>query len=588
MQVENAIQIAWNPHSAIDIKQQAIDFVNQLRADSRSWTVCLPLVIRRPATSEIVQHTAIDVVNNAIQSNLVTEQDLVSIRDSYMGYVQRAYGTKQDGAQDSVNILNKFVQGLTYLFTKLYANGWITFFDDLLAMTILNTSASADQDTIRGTKFYLKVVNSIHDEIADLLMAKSSEEQQRDTALKDLIRDRDVQKVVTAWQSFLSQLNGQHPILLELCLAGIGRWASWIDLGLIVNDVFLNLLFGYVMKGLSDTNKEAAGLRDNSLLTYTEILSKKMRPADKLSLIEVLKVGELVAGLTNSNLLRDMRFTSTYDTDFVEIVAKLVNATVMDIVIILGDTTGNDALRARADQHLKTFTPYMLRFFSDEYDEICSIMIPCVTELMTYFRKKPADNPVYKLMLPSILQAIMNKMKYDETSEWGQEDHQTDEAEFQELRKRLQNLQQAVAVVDETLYIETISDMVGDCFESFRTNRNDVHWRDLDLALHEMFLFGQLAVKNGNIYSKSKPISPAAERLIAMMFKLIDTGWLYSIDSWSRLILAQISRVHHILQYIFNSWRYVSDIQHSLRTIHRPFQACWTSLCNLYIIPIKR
>ena len=406
----------------------------------------------------------------------------------------------------------------------LYATKWTTFFDDLLALTILNPSPGASQDTIAGTTFYLKVVNSVHDEIADVLMAKSQEDQRRDTALKDLVRERDVPKVTAAWQAILSQLNGQHPIILELCLVGIGRWASWVDLGLIVNEPFLNLLFGYVMNGLSDPSQEAAKLRDSSLLAYTEILSKKMRPADKLSLIEILKVGELVAGLTNSTLLQDLRFTSTYDTDFVEIVAKLVNATVLDIVIILGNAIGDDTLRARADQHLKIFTPYMLRFFSDEYDEICSIMIPCVTELLTYFRKGAAGNPVYKLMLPSILQAIMNKMKYDETSDWGQEDHQTDEAEFQELRKRLQNLQQAIAVVDEALYIETIRAMVDGCFDSFRTNSNAVHWRDLDLALHEMFLFGQLAVKNGNIYSKTKPISPAAESLIAMMFKLIETG----------------------------------------------------------------
>ena len=526
---------------------------------------------RRPATSEIVQHTAIDVVNNAVRSNTVTEQDLVSIRDSYMGYIQQAYGTKQAAAaQDSVNILNKFVEGLTCLFTKLYATKWTTFFDDLLAMTILNPSPNSDQDTITGTKFYLKVVNSIHDEIADILMAKSVADQQRDTVLKDLVRTRDVTKITTAWQSILTQLNGQHPIIVELCLAGVGKWASWIDLGLIVTEPFLNLFFGYVMAGLSDPNQEAAKLRDSSLLAYTEILSKKMRPADKLSLIEVLKVGELVAGLTNSTPLQAMRFTSTYDTDFVEIVAKLVNATVLDIVIILTDATGDDdALRARADQHLKTFIPYTLRFFSDEYDEVCSIMIPCVTELLTYFRKRAAGNPVYKLMLPSVLQAIMNKMKYDETCEWGQDDHQTDEAEFQELRKRLQNLQQAVAMVDETLYIQTISEMVGTCFESFRVNRNEVHWRDLDLALHEMFLFGQLAMKNGNIYSKTKPISPAAETLIVMMFKLVDTGERFRLIYSFTLTLIQTSRAHHILQYIFSSWRYVSGIRHSLNTILR-------------------
>ena len=522
--VENAIQIAWNPHSDVNLKQQAIDFVNQLRLDPRSWTICLPLATRRPAPAEIVQHTAIDVVNNAIQGDKITPQELLSIRSSMTSYVQQAYGTQSNGAQDSANILGKFAEGLTYLFTKLYVSEWTTFFDDLLVLTSVNTAGASNENTVQGTKFYLKVINSIHDEIADMLLAKSQAEQQRDTTLRDLIRERDIQKITTAWQNVLSQFDGKDTSIVELCLSGIGSWASWIDLNLIINEPFLNLLFAYVMKGVSNPDGDSSRLRDSSLSAYTEILSKKMRPADKLNLIEVLKVAELVAGLTSSSLLLDAQFTSAYDTDFAEIVARLINGVVLDIVVILRDNSGDDDIVSRADQHLKTFMPFTLRFFSDEYDEVCSTMIPCLTEMLTFFRKKAADNAVYKLMLPSILQAIMNKMKYDETSQWGQEDNQTDEAEFQELRKRLQNLQQAVAAVDENLYINAVSDMVGTVFDSFQENKSQVHWRDLDLALYEIFIFGQLAAKNGNMYSKSKPTSPAAERLIVMISKLINTG----------------------------------------------------------------
>jgi len=42
-------------------------------------------------------------------------------------------------------------------------------------------------------------------------------------------------------------------------------------------------------------------------------------------------------------------------------------------------------------------------------------------------------------------------------------------------------------------------------------------------------LFGDLALKYGGLYSKSKPISPAAERLIEMMYKLTASGRLTQI-----------------------------------------------------------
>jgi hypothetical protein len=63
-------------------------------------------------------------------------------------------------------------------------------------------------------------------------------------------------------------------------------------------------------------------------------------------------------------------------------------------------------------------------------------------------------------MLSPILNAIILKMRYDETSSWGNEDEQTDEAEFQDLRKRLQVLQKTVAAVDEVLYVDILSNLV--------------------------------------------------------------------------------------------------------------------------------
>jgi exportin-T len=117
-------------------------------------------------------------------------------------------------------------------------------------------------------------------------------------------------------------------------------------------------------------------------------------------------------------------------------------------------------------------------------------------------------------------------MRYDETSSWGNEDEQTDEAEFQELRKRLQVLQKSVAAVNEPLYVEILSNVVGNTLQQLDQQGGRMDWRDLDLALHEMYLFGELTVPNGGLYAKSQPSSVAAERLITMMSKMVDSGKL--------------------------------------------------------------
>ena len=533
MQVEKAVEIvyAWGPSSDQTLKAQAYDFLDQVRSEPQGWSACLPLVIRRPRASEVVRIFSLDVLNHAIQSQAIDAQSLVFIRDNLLQYVRSVYVTPAPGTdadQDPNSIQNKLSQTFTYLFTEMYASQWTTFFVDLLSLT--HTADLNAFDNAAGIRLYLRTVGSIHDEIGDIYVARSPQEHQRDNNLKDLVRERDMQQITQSWTKILQQFKADEGAVIELCLKAIGKWSGWTDLSLIINDALLNLLFGLVYSGLSTQETQACRLRDVSLHTIMEILGKKMKGQDKLDLIDVLRLNEVVAALTSSTLLQELRFSPNYDTDLAELVAKLVNHTVLDIVHVLENTPLGDPVQSRADTQLKTFLPFVLRFFSDEYDEICSSVIPCLTDLLTFFRKRVGSNSDYTTTLPPILQAIVAKMKYDETSDWGSEDSQTDEAEFQELRKRLQVLQQAVAAVDESLYINTISTIVGTAFEAFQNNKARIGWRDVDLALHEMFLFGQLAVKNGGLYSKTKPVSPAAERLISMMFKLLECGRCPGLD----------------------------------------------------------
>ena len=522
LQVENAIEIAWNPLSDLTLKAQAFEFLNRLRSEPQGWGACLSLATRQPRASEVVQHVALDVVNTAIQGGKVDERGLLFIRDTLMQHARVTYGQNDQSGRGSVTIQNKLSQSFTYLFISMYNTQWQSFFDDIFALT--SAPGSTDRADLVASKFCLKIISSIHDEIADVLVSRSPQEQQRDNNLKDLIRQRDVQKIASLWQDVLVRYKTEDASIIELCLATLGRWAAWTDLSLIVNESLLNLLFQSVSPGLSGQSSDAAKLRDASIHTMMELLGKKMKATDKLDLIEVLNINEVIDRLATSPSLQDMRFTSNYDTDLAELVAKLVNQTVFDIVNILDKSNPSDPAVSRANSRLQGFLPYLLRFFSDEYDEICSSVIGSITDLLTYFRKKAQAQPEYSEMLPPILQAIISKMKYDETSQWGSEDAQTDEAEFQDLRKRLHVLQQAVAAVDEVLFVNTISNVVKTSFEAFQNNSGQVDWRDMDLALYEMFLFGQFAFKNGSLYSKTKPVSLAAERLIAMMSKLVELG----------------------------------------------------------------
>lgn len=485
--------------------------------------------MRNPRPSEIVRHVALDILNDAIHTGHLDAQSLAFLRDSLMIYIRKIYAASDGGSNgnprpDSTNIQNKLAQTLTHLFVPLYTTDWASFFEDILSLTV--TNGSTTRDNVTGIIFYLRVLNAVHDEIADVLVPRAPAEQQRDNALKDLVRERDAKMITLSWQEILVQWRTTDFSIVEQCLASIKRWVAWTDISLIVNDSFLNILFDLV----APPQPEQADPTSVATETFIEIIGKKMSADDKLELIDILKIKVIVNELISSRALQDLRSTPEYDTDLAELVAKLVNNTVSDIVKAIESVQDGTTVSIRGSSQLNGFFPYVLRFFSDEYDEICSTVIPCMTDLLVLFRKKSKSKSLFysenSAMLPAMLNAVILKMKYDETSSWGNEDAQTDEAEFQELRKRLHVLQQAIAAVDDILYVDAISNVVVGTLDKIQSEGGRLDWREVDLALHEMYLFGELGLKSGGLYSKMKPVSPAAERLIGMMFKLIHSGLL--------------------------------------------------------------
>lgn len=515
-QIENAVEAAFNVGSDQNLKQQAFDYLNQLRADPQGWQVCTTLFTRSQRPSEVVRLFCLEVVNYAIYTQGLDRNSLSWLKDNLLEYVRNIYSQNLQDQVDPSHLQNKLSQTLTYLFVFLYNDGWESFIDDFLAI------ASSPNNTA-GVVLYLRIIGSVHDEIADMLLTRNSNDAKRNTDLKDQLRERDVQKIAQSWKDLLAQYSGQSDVIVEMILKVIGKWISWMDISLIVNQEMLNLLLPVV--GRTNRSGSEDKVRDAAIDTLTEIVGKKMRGPEKMELISFLNLRDIVAQLIASAPLSELKSTPQYDTDLAEAVAKLVNTVMADIVRALEDGQASEDTRAKSEQHLHDFLPFLLRFFSDEYDEVCSTVIPSLTDLLTLLRKVGANLPAsYKEMLPPILNAIIMKMRYDETSNWGDEDEQTDEAEFQELRKRLQVLQKTVAAVDQELYIDVLSNLVSQTFTTLDQQGSQMDWRDLDLALHEMYLFGELALPNQGLGTKSQPSSTATERLTIMVTKMVESG----------------------------------------------------------------
>lgn len=478
------------------------------------------LFTRSPRPIEVVRLVSLEVINTAVQSQLLDGPSLVFLKQALLDHARHAYGGSSQEQPDPAHLQNKLTQTLTYVFVYLYKDGWESFIDDFLALTSL--PGSTQKDNVLGVFLYLRILNSVHDEIADMMLSRQGNEADRNTQLKDLVRERDMAKIARSWQAILAYYGNQNDHVLELTLKVMGKWVSWIDISLVINQDTINHLLPLVGR----TNPTGADdrVRNTAVDTFTEIVSKKMKPRDKVDMISFLNLHQIVTQLLASPPLNDFKGTSQYDADLAEAVAKLVNTTMADIVRILEDSKVENDSRAKAEQLLQEFLPSLLRLFSDEYDEVCSTVIPSLTDILAFLRKVENLPSTYSEMLPPILKAIVSKMRYDETASWGNDDEMSEEAEFLELRKRLQILQKTIAAVDVNLYINFLTDLVANVFLTLEQQKSQMDWRDLDLGLHEIYLFGELALPNTALAGKSQPNPVAAERLVAMMSKLVESG----------------------------------------------------------------
>lgn len=515
-QIESAVEILANPRADAAHQQQAFEFLGQLRSSPDAWQACTALYTRVPRPSDPVRMACLEIINFAIHTQGLDRDTLTYLKDTLLGYVRRVYGPSPELDADPAHLQNKLSQTLTYLFVFLYQDSWQSFIDDFLALT------GSHYDNVNGVLLYLRVLGSIHDEIADMLLTRQSNDTKRNADLKDQVRAQDMQKVAQSWKEILGVYTGRNDAVVEIVMKVLGKWVGWMDISLVISQDMLGLLLPVV--GRSNHSGAEDKVRDLAVDTLTEICAKKMKFSDKMELIAFLNLNEIVSRLVASPPLTEYRNSPKYDTDLAEAVAKLVNTVMSDVVRALEDTDTGADTRALADQHLKNFLPCLLRFFSDEYDEVCSAVISSLTDLLTALRKMPDRPESYGEMLPPILNAVIMKMRYDETSSWGNEDEQTDEAEFQELRKRLQLLQKSIEAVDQGLYIEVLSNLVGNTFQTLDQQGSNMDWRDLDLALHEMYHFGELALPNQGLGSKKQPSTVATERLAVMMAKMVQSG----------------------------------------------------------------
>ncbi|CAG8609589.1 11241_t:CDS:10 [Funneliformis caledonium] len=454
-QIEQAVAYALSPTADQSLKNQvgswkskvplAINFCDQVKVSPDGWHLCLSLFVRFPKSTPEARLFALQVLEDVMQNRFLSlnKSQVIQIQSTLMEFVKREYVIGEGGGVDlgaePLYLKNKFAHTLTLLFIQMYPSDWHDFFDQFLELLQTNT-VNGSKTNIRTVDIFLRILMSIDEEVANIVVPRGKDQAHRNTAIKDNMRAGDIQKLTSTWYEILSDYRARNPEIAEMCLKVIGLYIAWIDINLIVNDAFITLLYEL----LTDTK-----LRIAACECLSEIVYKGMKPVEKLKLIEFLSL---------TNIMGSLEFTE--DIDFVEHVAKLTNVLGVELCKIWeGADTETKTI---AYNQIELLLPFLLKFLANEYDDVSCAVFSFVSALLTFFKKQKKQ--VGSLTGPQ-LEFLDSLLK---------------------MRKNLKAFFDAIFNIDESLFTSYVHTAVVNTLEKYQMVENSVDWRELELALHVM------------------------------------------------------------------------------------------------------
>jgi exportin-T len=366
---------------------------------------------------------------------------------------------------------NKLFVLIVLLFKNRYPRDWPSFFDELF--NVLETQPSS-------IKTFLHICMTIDEEVVCQYIQRGDEELQKNTLIKDTMREVAIPRLVSTWHKVLQNFYRSEASITNLCLNVFGVYVSWIEIGLIMKDGFLNCL--YDCFSIDTVKNAAADCLSNMIL-------KGMKPVDKLNFIELLNVIPMLQNLTILN-----------DPVFEEQIAKLVNTIGLEICGCCEDHQSSEQDKVRSLKFLDSLFPLLLKFLSNEYDDTTSALFSFLSAYLLMIKRvrRMGIPGISNDNLRSLLQVLASKMKYDLNEEYRVGDAAgEDEALFAEMRKGLKIHLESIAAIDDELFSATICDVVCSLFDRIKTSSKTVSWVDAELSLYLLYGYSEAKVQTG-------------------------------------------------------------------------------------------
>ncbi|XP_056879352.1 exportin-T isoform X2 [Takifugu flavidus] len=295
-------------------------------------------------------------------------------------------------------------------------------------------------------------------------------ETRRNTLIKDGMREQCIPHLVESWFQILQTYQQSHPELTCQCLEVVGAYVSWIDLNLIANDQFVNLLLGQM---------SMEELREEACDCLLEIVNKGMDPLDKTKLVESLCRVLQSAGFFNVEQEEDVDFLAKF--------SRLVNGMGQNLVLSWTKLAKAGHVKDASEtlQAVEAKVPLLLQLLVHEDDDISTNVVGFCYEYLHVLKQLPQLTDQQKSNVEAIMLAVMKKLKYDD--EYNFENEGEDEAMFVEYRKQLKMLLDRLAQVSPELLLEAVRRF----FANAMLNWQSAPFMEVEVAIRLLYMLGE-------------------------------------------------------------------------------------------------
>ncbi|KAJ3115357.1 hypothetical protein HK098_006994 [Nowakowskiella sp. JEL0407] len=306
----------------------------------------------------------------------------------------------------------------------------------------------------------------------------------RMSLIKDKMREmRVVDKLTSIWLDILIQNTGGdgNTELAALCLSCFASYVKWIDIGLVVNERFLTLVYGLLSH---------EKLQNQAIQCLEEILGKGMAFAAKLNLIRMLRIDSVLTQF------QPLFTTESEDDEFVTSIAKLINKLGLEICkcfdeadtpdpTYLSGSTSNE-IKQESFLLLMEYFPWLIICLKSSFDDTSVLVHDYLTRFISIVGRvvgKLGDmEEQVKSKLWVLMEAIASKIKYDEEEECGfGKDAGEMDAEFLEMRRALKSNLVSVAGIYRELFVAFCFGIVEKVFDELDTTFRNITGKHPDV-----------------------------------------------------------------------------------------------------------